>query len=158
MGSRIVVNEHDTHSVACMRNEGYDWGECDRTWAGIEFICKRPSACRYKPWAGAISPPSFAMEGTPVTFELTTTLTDSAQYSFAAACDGSSTPTYGIEVDAAYSFAGISISGTTVTVSPVIALANNGTTNQHGKIVEFKVTRTAGNSGSEYTVKSIVKI
>ena len=93
-----------------------------------------------------------------MTFELTTTLTDASLLPYAAACDGSSTPTYGIEVDAAYSFAGISISGTTVTVSPVIVLANNGVTNQHGKIVEFKVTRTAGDSGSEYTVKSVVKI
>ena len=74
-----------------------------------------------------------------MTFELVTTLTDANVNPFASACDGLSTPTYSLDVPSGYEFAGISISGTTVTVDPLITLANNGSTNQHGKVVEFKV-------------------
>jgi hypothetical protein len=47
-------------------------------------------------------------------------------------------------VPAENAFARITIEGSKVKVDPLPTLANNGANIQHGKIIEFKVTLTAG--------------
>jgi hypothetical protein len=74
---------------------------------------------------------------------------------YADSCTDLSGITYGLVVPSTYSYAGVTINTSTgrVKIDPVITKANSASFNQHGKIINFEVTRTLGSVVHRQTIK-----